>query len=217
MKFNKLQRLLSVPRLDRYMIAAGGDKKRTVRLYRTNLKVAQAFHPVLGVFEVVLRNEIDQALQFYFNDPDWIITKKQILGGRLTSQVIEVEKRLLAEGIAVTRGKVLAGQMLSFWTDMFGKPTFKRLQGSPIHIFRHPPPALVRKDASIRLNLIRQFRNRINHNEPICFKHNAIDFTQAVLVHQTVYEILDWIDPDVRRFLKGLDTVPNVLKRAANI
>lgn len=56
MRFKKLQSLLSPPRLDRYLIATSGDSKRAVRLYKANLQLAQAFHPVLGVFEVGLRN-----------------------------------------------------------------------------------------------------------------------------------------------------------------
>ncbi len=211
MNFNQLQDLLSVARLDRYLVATGGDTERATRLYQVNLKLAQAFHPVLGVFEVVLRNKIDQALEVYFNDPDWIINQKRVLGGRLLTQILEAENRLLADRIPVSKGRLVASQMLGFWTDIFSKPTFKNLKGSPIHIFKNPPPALVRADISTRLNQIRQLRNRINHNEPICFKHHQIDYTEVAAVHQAMYDVMDWIDPDIRRFLQGLDEVQKVL------
>lgn len=211
MHFNQLQNLLSAARLERYLVATGGDEERAARLYRANLKLAQAFHPILGVFEVVLRNKIDQALEVYFNDPDWIINQKRVLGGRLLTQILEAENRLLGDRIPVTKGKLIASQMLGFWTETFSKPTFKILKGSPIHIFKHPPTALVRADISIRLNQIRQLRNRINHNEPICFKHQQIDCTEAAVVHQALYAVMDWIDPNIRWLLQGLDEVQDVL------
>ena len=47
-------------------------------LYFANLKIAQAFHPLLSSFEVILRNQLHYALARHFSDGNWIIN--QMLG-----------------------------------------------------------------------------------------------------------------------------------------
>jgi hypothetical protein len=217
MTLTYVQNILSVPRFERYLIATGHDFRRALKLYKANLKVSQSFHPMLGTFEVILRNRLDEELAKHFGNKDWTLNKKHFLPRSMVQDIQTVEDRLKKKGGVLTHGKIIADQNLSFWTGQFEKTNFKKLGGSPIQIFRLLPTTIRRDGVSNRLNQIRQLRNRINHNEPICFSHNTIDFTQTATAHRMMYEILDWIDLDIRRFLKGLDTVPNVLKRAASI
>jgi hypothetical protein len=46
-------------------------------MYKQNLLVAQSIHPVIGVFEVVLRNSIYNAISKYFQDENWIVNQKE--------------------------------------------------------------------------------------------------------------------------------------------
>ena len=46
-----------------------------MELYQANLELAQAFHPLLGSFEVILRNQLHYALAAHFNDKEWIINQ----------------------------------------------------------------------------------------------------------------------------------------------
>jgi len=157
------------------------------------------------------------ALAFYFGDADWILSKNIPFPMKLRDHTSGVERRLRAEKRTVTSGRVLAEQHLGIWTDLFEKGSFKIFQGSPIHVFKNPPPALTRKDVSARLNQIRLFRNRINHNEPICFQGNAIDLTYAQNVYATTCEVLTWIDPDILIFLRDLDKIPSQITRMQRI
>lgn len=44
--------------------------------YFANMKIAQAFHPLLSSFEVILRNQLHYALARHFSDGNWIINQK---------------------------------------------------------------------------------------------------------------------------------------------
>lgn len=67
---------LSRPRYNRYLSATANDKNRAKRLYIANIRLAQAMHPILTQFEVVLRNSLTLQLSSYFVDTDWIVNQK---------------------------------------------------------------------------------------------------------------------------------------------
>lgn len=87
---------------------------------------------------------------------------------------------------------------------------YRLLRGKPIQIFKGLPAGYGRKEVIDELNRVRRFRNRINHNEPICFNGNNIDFTGAMRVHQSIQNILTWIDPEIIKLMASLDKVKNL-------
>lgn len=76
MKLVLRNRYLSNSRYNRYLIATGNDNDRARKLYNANIRLAQAFHPILSQFEVILRNSLNTILSSHFRDPDWIINQK---------------------------------------------------------------------------------------------------------------------------------------------
>ena len=76
MQFHKVEYFLSAPHTARFLAATGGDQQLAFQLYLDSLRLAQAFHPVLGLLEVSLRNALNEQLTIHFNDPDWIIHQK---------------------------------------------------------------------------------------------------------------------------------------------
>ena len=60
----------SRPRYNRYLNATGNNNERAKKLYNANIRLAQAFHPILSQFEVVLRNSLNISLSIYFSDPE---------------------------------------------------------------------------------------------------------------------------------------------------
>ncbi len=216
-RLGKIQQILSVPRFNRYLNACGGDFERSEKLYKWNLRVAMAFHPVLGVFEVFFRNKINDTLTSFFGDPDWMINKRSRLPFLMNKQIQDVEAKLVKMGGIVTHSKLVADQPFGFWTNCFEKSVYKHLSGSLIHAFPLLPMGLLRKDISGKLNEIRLMRNRINHNDPICFRFNVVDFSFAEHCHNTIYEVINWTDPDLKRFLKDLDKVQLQINRARKI
>lgn len=76
MNFRDFRQYFSAARTSRYLHATGNSTSKAVKLYKANLKISQAFHPLLGVFEVVFRNRLNDILTSHFTDADWIINQK---------------------------------------------------------------------------------------------------------------------------------------------
>lgn len=229
MDYASFEIYFSSARAQRYLTAAGNDGQRAVALYQHNLRLSQAFHPLLGVIEVVIRNLISAKLELYFSDKDWIINQKtgfmsdpslahtnKKTGKRETSnylknEVKKAESRLTKAGAAVTSGRVIAEQTFGFWTDLFEVHHYRLLGGRPIQIFAALPSGYGRKEILQELHGIRRFRNRINHNEPICFHQSQIDFSASKQVHRSINNIFTWIDPKTLQFANELDTVGQII------
>jgi hypothetical protein len=235
MKFRDFRQYFSAARINRYLIATGNSTSRAVKLYKANLKASQAFHPLLGVFEVILRNRINDILTSHFTDPDWIINQKSGFmsdpslrfkhkrtgtyktNDFLKSEIYKAEKRLNKTGTPITSGKIIAEQTLGFWTDLFEVHHYRLLKGKPIQIFISLPAGHGRKEVNDELDKVRRFRNRINHNEPICFNGNSIDFTETLDVHNSIITLLNWIDPEIVKLITDIDKVKKTITKAQAI
>ena len=66
-----------------------------------------------------------------------------------------------------------------------------------------------RDKIAYKLNLIRKFRNRIFHYEPICN-----DLTALAANHNNILEILNWINADIVSWTKQIDRFDNLYKQA---
>jgi hypothetical protein len=235
MKFREFRQYFSTARVNRYLAATGNSNGRAIRLYKANLKVSQSFRPILGILEVVLRNRLNDILSAHFTDPDWIINQKtgfmvdpsltftykrtgqQRTNDFLKREINKAEKRLRKTGTPITSGKIIAEQTLGFWTDLFEVHHYRLLKGKPIQIFQTLPAGHGRKEVSDELDKIRRFRNRINHNEPVCFVGNNIDFTETREAHASIIKILTWIEPKLLKLISDLDKVQKVIANAQKI
>jgi hypothetical protein len=154
MKLKDFRRYFSSARVNRYLLATGNSPSKAVKLYKANLKTSQAFHPLLGVFEVILRNRLNDILTSHFADPDWIISQKagfmsdsslrytykrtgqKKINDYLKQEVSKAENRLQKTKTPITSGKIIAEQTLGFWTDLFEVHHYRLLRGKPIQIFK---------------------------------------------------------------------------------
>ena len=214
--FTDLEKHLSSQRLQRYVIACSGDDARALQLYKANLKIAQSFHPLLGLLEVVLRNQINLVLSTHFSDNDWVINQRtgfmsdlSLARSRfyLRTEVDNAINRLSRKRVRITSGKVIADLHFGFWTALFETYHYSLLRGKPIHIFPKLPPRHGRKEVLDALTLIREFRNRTNHNEPICFRANTIDFSETVKTYKAVHRMFRWIDVRLIDWLRDVNQV----------
>jgi len=218
MNYNKLEYYVSQPRLNRFLIAGGNSKVKAQKLYHVNLKIAQSFYPVLNIFEVFFRNVCNYHISAWFANPNWIIAEKNGFMSDsslsrskfyLKNGVNSAERSIIKKGVPMTAGKVLAEQSFGFWTSFFEPHHYRLIGGVVIHCFPNKPANVNRSLLSQKLDRIREFRNRIYHNEPICFKGNNIDFTYATAIKKELYELLDWIDNDLPAYVKTFDSIDN--------
>lgn len=71
MKYTEFEAIMSHDRMQRYLIATGGDTAKAMTLYRENLRLSQEVFTIVSCFEVTLRNAIDNRLRIALG-PDWL-------------------------------------------------------------------------------------------------------------------------------------------------
>jgi len=131
--------------------------------------------------------------------------------------VQNAESTILRKGSGITAGKVIAEQSFGFWTSLFDPHHYRLIGGSIIHCFINKPSNINRSSIAVKLNGIREFRNRVYHNEPICFQGNSIDFTGVQAIIQDIYEILDWMDADLKGYVVYFDNINNEISAVNNL
>jgi hypothetical protein len=232
MKYEELCLYLSNPRFERYFIASNLNEKRAILIYKENLKVAQSFYPLISFFEVVLRNKLNHELSNYFSDSNWIINQKSkmmsdpaltyfdkkkqifIANDFLKKSIEKSEKRLNRLKLPMTCNHIIADMSFGFWTELYEIQHYKILKGRPIKIFENLPADIGRKEVSDRLNKIRILRNRISHNEPLCFNSTSLDFSGIQTNYLILQELFLWLNPELLNWMKDLNQIHQVIAKA---
>ncbi len=237
MNYKKFSRIYSISRVSRYQKAANGDKKKAMAMYYANARLAQAFQPLISVFEVVLRNQLHYALAHHFNDVLWLVnqkagfmsapslthvvkkTGKVKVNDFLKKEVERSEKTLLQKHRNVTAGRVIAELNFGFWNSLYETHHYALLKGVPGTIFRSLPSGVGRKEINHQVQQIRDFRNRISHNEPLCFKDKAFDLTYVNEMYVMISDFLTWIDPQILNSLgkENLDRVTHEISETSKL
>lgn len=216
MNIEKLTRFISKPRIDRYLTAVGESSEKAIKLYQINLRVSQAFYPFLHLFEIFFRNAINHELTVHFNNPNWILDEKSgfmsdssLAQSRyfLSKSVQKAEQLIAIKGGAPTAGRVIAEQSFGVWSSFFEPQHFKLVNGSVLHSFPYKPAHVNRRAISEKVKRIRKFRNRIYHNEPICFQGNEAGFSDALNIRKEIIEMLQWMDPDLDKYAADFDNI----------
>ena len=156
--------------MSKYEKACLGNKAKTMQLYRCNVKLCQRFFGVLNIFEVILRNAINDHYIAYFANPDWIVNQAD--HGKLLAYNIE-EIKQTEEGYrkrgVYCNDKMVASLTLGFWTKLFSKNNYKKGGKTLLKIIPNKAKGKNQADVYKDITHIREFRNRIAHHEPICF------------------------------------------------
>ena len=226
MKDQLRNKYISRPRYNRYLNAVGNDSSKAKRLYNANIRLAQAFHPIITQFEVVLRNSLNIQLISYFVDPDWIINQKTGFmndnslgqsGYFLKKSVQKTENKLRRRGITITSGKIISEQTFGFWAALFLPHHYRLISGEPIKIFNHKPATENRASIYSKFDEIRELRNRVNHCEPLCFTGAGIDCNAVLNTRVKIYDLIKWIDPQLVPFFENIDNIQSKVNKLMSI
>ncbi len=222
MNVNILENIVSASRLHNYIISQGPEPGRAIALYEQNIALSQSFYPLLSILEVALRNAIDKKCIHHFSDSNWLVNQKAgfMSDSRLTyilnsgtartndflkRSVEDAEKKIVKRHKQMTHGNIIAELTFGFWTEFFEPTHYALLKGVPIQAFPHLPPSVRRNNLYTALNEIRRFRNRIYHNEPICFHYIACDRREAVKIRRMIFEMLGWLSFDLPAWIGTID------------
>lgn len=232
MEYNKYELYFSIPRIARYLNATLNDEVKAKRLYKINIQLSQSFFALLTILEVVLRNKLQEELSKHFSSDNWIIEEKMGFmshpsltykdrrtgslktESHLKDEVTKAEARITKNygGTGITANRIISEQTLGFWSSFFDNSYYRILLGSPIKIFSSLPSGIGRPNIYKKLNDIREFRNRIYHNEPICFDSlDNIDATNAEKIKNDIKNILDWIDTDICLEIADINNIDTVI------
>lgn len=205
-----LQKVFSTERIQRYF-DHHGDEDRAVRHYYVNLYLSESFYPVLSILEVALRNSINRELSTMFGSSDWYLRFSAVSGLKdLNREITLAISHITKRGESVNASKVVAELTLGFWVRLFNVEyelvLWKDLRRSFPFM---PKPDRKRHNVSAPLNKIRNFRNRVYHNEPI-----AWNFSYLKDMHKEIHTVLGWLNKDLPVFATPLDRLPQMLLKA---
>jgi hypothetical protein len=177
MKFNQFEILISPQRLSRYKASCGNNTKRTMSLYRANIRISQRFLAVLSIFEVVLRNKINLHYKHQFpsvsGGQEWLLASI-LPGGFLTQPgckrtLDKISATYKDLGANYSHDKLLAELSFGTWKFMFAGKQYQAGGNTLLSIFPNLPAHHSQSDVYAKLNYINSIRNRVAHHEPICF------------------------------------------------
>jgi hypothetical protein len=213
MRYSHFEQLITRQRLARYLAACGDDTRKTLRLYRANIRISQAFLAVLGVFEVVLRNKIDWHYKAQFQaNPDWLLGST-LPGGFLTqpgcqNSLNKISQTYTSLGANYTHDKLLADLSFGFWKFMFAGRQFQAAGSTLLGIFPSLPALHNQVFIYHKLDRINSIRNRVAHHEPICFgAGNTIGTSYARQHFQEITDILTFMNINSGQLFYGIDGV----------
>lgn len=234
MNYKKFSKTYSYSRTFRYYRAAGKDKNKAKKMYYANQRLARAFLPLINTFEVVLRNRLHYANADFFGDVQWMInqktgfmadpslthvnkkTKKKVINDFLLKEVMRAEKKLKDNNRNVTAGRVIAELNLGFWNSLYEPHHYALLKGVPCKIFNSLPTGFGRKQINDYIIHIRTLRNRISHNEPLCFNGKIFDMSYAKGLYIKIVDFLSWIDPNIMKEIQN-ENMDHVLEEISNM
>lgn len=225
MNFSDFQHVLSEERLKRYLIACGGDTRKTMTLYRLNLNLSQEVFTLLSCFEVALRNAIDRQLTARLG-LNWLRDAVlphgifDIPSCRDSEKIIRKAYDRLERKGEYSHYKLLAEMEFGVWKYMFANPQYRATGQVLLKVFPNKP----RSSRECHYNQTYIFneldgvnilRNRIAHHEPICFARRKpiVDTSYILNAHYTIHKLFSWMGIDNHSLLYGLDHVHQVCRR----
>lgn len=216
MRFQEFEKLISHQRLLRYRLACGNDTRKTMKLYRANIRISLAFLATVGILEVVLRNKIDAHYKVNFPAPiggqEWLLAST-LPGGFFTGASCNRSFQKITQaysnlGNRYSHDKLLAEMSFGFWKFMFAGNQFLAGGSTLLNIFPLLPSHTNQGVIYAKLDKINSVRNRVAHHEPICFgSGNTVNTTYARSHYQEMLELLDWMNINADQLFYGIDGV----------
>jgi hypothetical protein len=219
MKYSDFESIMTPARMNRYLIACGGNSRKAMTLYRKNLQLTQELFTVLSCFEVALRNAIDTQCVGTFGQ-DWL-RDGAVEGGRFDTRKCQMTSKNISESIGklnhYTHFKLVAALGFGFWRYMFAQNQFNATNRILLKVFPSKPistPALQYNNTYIfnQLAKLNDIRNRMAHHEPICFlPGQPVKSTQYARQHYTMMlQLFQWMQINESALLYGLDHINTV-------
>ncbi len=193
--------------MERYFILYPNDESRAVKHYQSNIKLTEAFYTSLSVLEVALRNALSRELKTMTGRDDWYAIFANTPGlTNLNKYITQASKQITGRHEQITSSKIIAELTLGFWVSLLNAEYERLLWKDLRRAFPYiPKKDRKRKNVSAPLNRFRAFRNRVFHNESICWNMKKVQE-----IHDELLLVLEWINKDLPEWLTEIDRFENV-------
>ncbi|MCM1142724.1 MAG: hypothetical protein NC453_29480 [Muribaculum sp.] len=209
MAYNKdfFKKVFSDARMNRYFSLYPNDENKALVHYQCNLKLSEAMYVPLSVMEVTLRNALCRELTTMTKREDWYAIFPNTPGlSSLNRYITKAIKQISGRHEIITPSKVIAELTLGFWVSLLNSEYERILWKDLRRAFPYMPKSMKkRKNISAPLNRFRALRNRVFHNESICWNLNHVR-----AIHMEMIEVLGWINEDMPEWLTQSDRVESV-------
>ncbi|WP_339790471.1 hypothetical protein [uncultured Imperialibacter sp.] len=197
-----LEKVFSNERMSKYFDAHPGDEAKAHIQYLCNIEVSEAFYPCLSTLEVALRNAVNRELTAKFGTVEWYNHFSTTPGlGKLMKEISAAQHHITKRREIISPSKIIAELTLGFWVRLFNSEFERILWHDLRRAFPYlPKKQKKRKVVSGYLNRFRTFRNRVFHNEPICWK-----FAELERIHKDFIQLLAWVNKDLPTFVQPMD------------
>lgn len=168
--------------------------------YKQNIYKSEKFYILLSVFEISLRNSIDDYLKKKISE-NWL--ESELLHPDTRQRILESKNKIYRRKEEITHNKIIAELPFGFWTSLFRKSYSNLFRIKDIKlVFPNIPnrneKLITRGLLDKELNKIRKFRNRVFHYERI------INKVEYIGIENDIYRLLVYFDDEIYNFTKEL-------------
>lgn len=203
-----LFRALSKERIGTYLVAAGHDEARAMRLYIWNAKLGESFHIPIQAVEVALRNSVNGALVRQLGAEWWKGEPFQVLADHDRQTDIEtVRRRIRNRKLPESIGQIVAGLSFGFWVGMLQPRYNPELWSKQLRdAFPNLPENRSRKSVATAVGQIAYLRNRISHHEPLIKRSATEDY-------KLLMDTLGWLCPHKLEWIRPHCRIPELARQ----
>lgn len=193
--------------MNRYFDRYPTNPNLAILHYRCNLELSESMYISLSVLEVSLRNSLCRELCRMAGRDDWYAIFPTTPGLQpLNKYITQAMRHITGRHETVTPSKIVAELTLGFWVSLLNSEYELVLWKDLRRAFPFMPKSLrQRKNVSAPLNRFRCFRNRVYHNEAICWNINHVR-----AIHDELIKIMGWINKDLPEWIIMSDRFPKV-------
>lgn len=209
MKYDKnfFEKIFSEARMRKYFALYPHNEVKAITHYECNILLSESFYPSMSILEVALRNALSRELRAFAGRIDWYNIFATTPGlTDLNKYISQARRMIAARGEAENPDKITAELTLGFWTSLLNRDYERILWKDLRRAFPYMPKKLrQRKIIAAYLNRFRHLRNRVDHNEPICW-----NVSRAEDQHEDLLQVMGWINKDIPAWESNLDNFDNV-------
>ena len=202
-----LTEAFSTQRLSKYVAYNHGNPEKTVMHYKANLRLAESLYISLSVFEVTLRNALSRELCNMAGQTDWLdmfYTYPALQP--LVPEIDKAKTQICNRGEKIDIDKIISELTFGFWVMLLNSQYERVLWKSLRKAFPNlPKKDRQRKNVSAPCNTLRHLRNRIFHQEAICW-----DLHYLTCLHDNLVTVLGWMNDDIPQWLASIDPFDTV-------